>query len=179
VNSGLAIGASVAALAAGGSAAATPRAEALAGAFQSWCLSSAPSYAALDAKATAAGLAVLHHSQTSSPDQGQVLSKEWTVANEPTGPYTLAAGQAVKAGRTVSLCEIDAEDALGDEVIGVLSQAGRLGAPAGSRTSDDGAARLTEFKSPFAQSAVVVTDGAPLHAAGVMLNITQVREPGR
>ena len=179
MNSGLAIGASVAALAASGSAAATPRAEALAGAIQARCLSSAPSYAAIDAKATAARYAVDHQSQTTSPDQGQILSKEWTVADAPTGPYTLAAGQAVKGGRTVSLCEIDAQDARGDDVIGVLSQPGRLGAPVGVRTSDDGGARLTQFKSPIPQSTVVVTDGAPLHAAGVMLNITEVREPGR
>jgi hypothetical protein len=179
VNPSLAIGASVAAIAAGGPAAASVRGEAIATAFRSWCLSSPPSYAALDAKATAAGLAVQNHSQTATPPEGQLETKEWTLSSDPTGPFTLSAGQATSRAKTVSMCEVDAEDVIGDDLLAVLSRPDRLGAQTAARTSDDGGARLTEFKAPFAGATILLTDGSPQHAAGVMLNITQVREPGR
>jgi hypothetical protein len=166
-------------MAAGGPAFASDRADALAGAFQRWCLQASPSYDALDAKATAAHLTVQTADKTDTPATGLVQTKVWEVADEPTGPYALSDGLALNHGKRVTVCEIAAPDARGDELRDVLSQPGRLGAPVGVRNSDDGVQRITEFKAPFASSSILLADGTPQDAAGVMLNIIEVREPGR
>ena len=48
-----------------------------------------------------------------------------------------------------------------------------------THTTDDGGERRTEFKAPFAHSTILLSDGTPQHATGVILNLTEVREPGR
>jgi hypothetical protein len=170
--------ASLAGLAAG-PASASDRADALASAFQRWCLSAPPSFQALDAMASAAHLAVQSDDKTDTPAEGAVESKLWDVTDEPTGPYALTGGFAVRHGKTVTICGLAAQDARGDDLRGVLAQPGRFGAPLGVRNSDDGIQRITEFKAPFAHSSILLADGAPQNAAGVILNLIEVREPGR
>jgi hypothetical protein len=143
VRSALAITATFAGLAAVGPVAAADRAEALAGAFQRWCLSNTPSFKALDDQAAASrGLAVNH-------------------------------------GKRVTICGVAAPDAPGEAVRNALSQPDRLGAPIATRNSDDGVQRITEFKAPYAYSSILLADGTPQNDAGVILNITEVRELGR
>jgi hypothetical protein len=179
VNPRLAIGASLAVLMASGPAAASERAVALAAAFQDWCLSSPPSLAKIDARAQAARLPLQKGDRTDTPAEGQVEAKVWAVPGGSTGAYALSGGEAVNHGKRVTICEIAARDALGDDVRDVLAQPDRLGPPTATRDSDDGVQRITEFKAPFAHSTILLSDGTPQHAAGVMLNITEVREPGR
>ena len=162
-----------------GPAFAGDRAEALASAFQRWCLVSAPSFAALDARATASHLTVENDDKTDTPANGAVESKLWEVADEPTGVYALTGGLAVNHGKRVTICGVAAPDAPGEALRAVLSAAGRLGAPIGQRTSDDGIQRITEFKAPFAHASILLADGTPKQADGVILNIIEVREPGR
>jgi hypothetical protein len=164
---------------AAGPAVAADRASALASAFQRWCLDRAPDFAALDAKAAAAGLTVANDHKTTTPADGTVESKLWDVADEPTGAYSLTGGLAVNNGKQVTICGLAAPDASGDDLRELLSRPDHFGPPTGTRASDDGALRLTEFKSPFAHAYVILSDGAPQHAAGVILNITEVREAGR
>ena len=178
MRSTLAIGAALAGLAAG-PAMAGGREVALAGAFHHWCLGAAPSFQALDAAATAANLMVEKDTKTNTPAEGQMESKLWSVSNDPTGVYDLTGGVAVRNGKTVTICGLAANDASGDEMLGLLSQPGEFGAPVDTRTSDDGGERLTEFKAPFAHSTILLSDGTPQHATGVILNLTEVREPGR
>jgi hypothetical protein len=178
VRSALAITAVAAALAAG-PASAADRADALANAFQHWCLTSAPSFATLDAKATAAGLKVDNDNKTTTPTEGAVESKLWEVADEPTGAYALTGGLAVTKAKRVTICGVAAQDAAGADLLTALSQAGRLGAPIGARNSDDGVQRITEFKAPYAHASILLADGTPQNAAGIILNIIEVREPGR
>jgi hypothetical protein len=158
---------------------ASQRAEALAGAFQRWCLSAAPSYDALDARAAAAGLVIEHSDSTDTPDEGLVKTKLWTVANDPTGAYSLSDGFALKKGKAVTVCELSAQDAAGDDVLQAVSRGDYLGPALATRTSDDGVQRLTEFKAPYPHSSILLADGTPQRAGGVILNIIEVREPGR
>ena len=174
----LAITAGLAALSAS-PAVASDRAEALVGAFQRWCLSAAPSYDGLETRATQAGLMVEHSDSTNTPDEGLVKTKLWTVANDPTGVYSLSDGFALNKGKAVTVCELSAQDAAGDDLLQALSRTDRLGAPVGARTSEDGVQRLTEFKSAYPHSSILLADGTPQHAGGVILNIIEVREPGR
>lgn len=174
----LAITAGLAALSAS-PAVASDRAEALVGAFQRWCLSAAPSYDGLEARAAGAGLAVEHSDSTNTPDEGLVKTKLWTVANDPTGVYSLSDGFALNKGKAVTVCELAADDAGGDDMLQALSRADRLGAPLSTRNSDDGLQRLTEFKSAYPHASILLADGTPQHAGGVILNIIEVREPGR
>ncbi len=160
-------------------AAAGDRAEALADAFQRWCLSDTPSFEALDARAAAANLTIQGDNKSSTPAEGAVESKIWSVDDEPTGAYNLSDGVAVNHGKRVTVCELAAPDARGEALRDLLSEPGRLGAPIGTLTSEDGVQRITEFKAPFAHASILLTDGAPTNAAGVILNLTEVREPGR
>jgi hypothetical protein len=172
----------IAALGAGllaGPALAADRAEALANAFQRWCLVSQPSFAALDAKATASHLTVENDDKTNTAAEGAVESKLWEVADEPTGAYALTAGVAINHGKRVTICGIAAQDAPGDPLRDLLSKTDRLGAPVGARNSDDGVQRITEFKAPFKGASILLADGTPQHADGVILHIIEVREPGR
>jgi len=178
VRSALAIGAALAGLAAA-PAVAGGREAALAGAFHHWCLGSAPSFQALDAAATAANLRVEKDTKTDTPAEGRMESKLWSVTTDPTGVYDLTGGFAVRNGKTVTICGLAANDASGDEMMDLLSTPGELGEPVETRTSDDGGERLTEFKTPFAHSTILLSDGTPQHAVGVILNLTEVREPGR
>jgi hypothetical protein len=178
LRSVLAIGAALAAFAAS-PAVAGARETALAGAFHHWCLGVAPSFQALDAAATAAKLTVEKDTKTNTPGEGQMESKLWAVASEPTGTYDLTGGIAVRNGKTVTICGLAAQDANGEAMLGLLSQPSEFGAPVDSRNTEDGGERLSQFKAPFAHALILLSDGTPQNAAGVILNLTEVREPGR
>jgi hypothetical protein len=85
----------------------------------------------------------------------------------------------VNHGKRVTICGVAAPDAHGDDLLAILSRTDRFGPPVGQRNSDDGVQRITEFKSPIAHTTILLADGTPQNADGVILNITEVREPGR
>jgi hypothetical protein len=175
----LAIAGLAAALAAAGPAAAADREAALAAAFKSWCLAGPPNFAALDARATGGKLMVESDQKSTTPATGAIETKVWEVADDPSGAFALTGGTVLNHGKRVTICGVAAPDAAGQAMLDLLSQAGQLGAPVGQRNSDDGTQRITQFKSPFAHTTILLADGTPQNADGVILNITQVREPGR
>jgi hypothetical protein len=169
----------VGSLAMGGPASASARSDALALAFQTWCLNTPPSFEALDMAAANANLRVDNDHKTDTPAEGAVEVKLWTVHNAETGDFALTGGLTVKGAKRVTVCGVAAPDLHGQELFDTLSEPARLGPPLGTRISEDGGARITAFKSPFAHTTIVLTDGTPQAAEGVVLNITEVRESGR
>lgn len=171
--------AAVAALMVAGPASAADREFALAAAFKSWCLGASPDFKALDARAAARKLTVENDDKTSTAAEGDVETKVWEVADDPSGTYALTGGTVLNHGKRVTICGVAAPDASGKDMLALLSQPDQFGPPTGQRDSDDGVQRITEFKAPFAHATILLADGTPQNAAGIILNITEVREPGR
>jgi hypothetical protein len=171
--------AAVSALLAAGPASAAEREYALAAAFKSWCLGASPDFKALDARAAARKLTVENDDKTDTQAEGAVETKVWEVADDPSGAYALTGGTVLNHGKRVTICGVAAPDASGKDMMELLSQPEQLGPPVGQRESDDGVQRITEFKAPFAHTTILLADGTPQSALGIILNITEVREPGR
>ena len=106
-------------------------------------------------------------------------TKVWEVADEPTGSYALSDGLAVDHGKRVTVCEIAAPNPRRTTTCATRALAAEpFGRSMSVRNSDDGVRRSAEFDH-LPAAAFTFADGTPQDAAGVMLNIIEVREPGR
>ena len=134
--------------------------------FDSYCLTAAPDFAAIERRATAAGYDMFFERSTPLPPGQSIHQKNWVVPL-PSGKISLSVTDAVNGPLhavtcTIAILEVDAAD-----VEAALSADPRLGTPVKRAQQDSGAGSFVTWHArlgtgaPIEDSLVLMADGVP------------------
>jgi hypothetical protein len=156
-----------------GTVGADERTAALVESFRGFCGSELPTFAHIDAKATAEKFPVNIDTRTAAGPEGYFNhTKSWFVGL-PTGTHELVAGEARGPAGDVASCAITATDPPGEEIKQDLMKAMDLGPPQREAVSPDGMRRSSAWRIKLGSENVILLlmDATPTNSPGIFLNV--------